>query len=142
MSAIAAKTVNKPITNSGITSVSTAGTSGTDYTSITFDPVGIDNKGVSTFRNSSAGSIAQAENFTFSSGISGSKVKSRLVLHVPADVVVAGVTASKDVIAELRISSELGHTNLNRRQALNLLVLLLGNANSLSSDVMSGASPY
>lgn len=142
MSAIAAITVPKSINgNHAITGITFSGTLNTDYQNVTLSPVGIDKNGVAKYRHTAAASIALAETLSFSTGLStnGGSAVSRLVLQVPYEVTVNGVTQVKKVTAEFKLSSDVAMTNTQRRAAINACFNAIS---QMANDMIQVSSPY
>lgn len=140
MSAITALNLTKALTASGSLNMAQAGVSGTDFTTLTLSPVGIDNNGVAKYRNVAAADISTAEVASFSSNVKGEKVASRLVAQLPYNVTVNGVSVTKFVTAEVRLTSHSANTAVQRRAALQLAIFMAGQ--NLIADITTGASPY
>lgn len=139
MSQLVTHTVQKVLTLTALPSVSISGVTGTDKQDVVLTPVGIDNNGVAKYRNLSyIPQIAQV--VTFSSGISGSKVAARQVVQVPFSIDDGlGNILVKAVTVDVKISSNIGHTALQRNQGLVIALQMLTN---LQADIRDGASPY
>lgn len=140
MSAIANIMANKALTHLCVLNTGASGVLNTDVVLVTMNPIGIDKNGVAKFRNSAAVDIQSAEVCTFSSEVSGERVVSKVVVQVPYDVILNGVTTKKFVSVELKMGSTAAHTNVHRRAALQMLLEITNF--HFKADMISGSSPY
>lgn len=138
MSALAALSVKKPLTTSGHKTIAQAGVLNTDYADISLVPVGIDKNNVAKYRQSLT-AIAEAIQASFGTNVAGRKVSSRIVVIAPITVTENGVSVVKPITFDLRVTSDIGHSTLNRKVGFNIGIDVL---NTLGSDILDGTSAY
>lgn len=140
MSTIGALSHNKPLTANGYRTLGAMnGVLNTDYATISLVPVGIDSNNVAKYRESNV-TIAEARTISFSTQINGRKVTSRIIGHVPCDVVIDGITVKKPVTIEVKLTSDIGHSTVHRLGGTAMAIEAL--LSWLGADFTNATSVY